>query len=574
MINEFKKIIYPLDNKDIQKIFFLFILILISTFLELISISLLIPILTIFVNDDYLSFSKYLFFFDFQNKIQVLSFSLILFLVVYFIKLLVMTGTLYFQTIFSYSLYTKISQRTFKKYLNENYLFHLSANSSNLLRNITSESNLYSFGLILPLIKLVSDFIIFISIGCLLIVYSLTTSLIAIIFLSISSYIIFKLTSFNMEHAGSMRQTHSAKMIKEINQGLGSIKEIILYNLQSFFLKKYEFHNEAYAKSGRIKDIIINLPRIILEFVIVLIFISSVFFLIYENNEINNIIIILGVFAFASFRLLPTIVKMIKSFNTIKYNLPVFNLIYSELKQANEKEKNINRGEISNKFQFNNLKLTNLDYYYKSNDEKKIVLSDVNLNIYSGDKIGVKGETGSGKTTLVNLIIGLLDDYKGEIKLNEANLDNNLLSFQNKIGYVPQSVYLADESILFNIVLDHEKNVDREKLSNILSLVEIHDFVDKLPDKLNTIIGERGAKLSGGQCQRIGIARALYRDPSIIILDEATSALDEQTENKILNNLFNNNLKKTIIIVSHRNNSFKFCKKIFEVKNKRLKEIQ
>jgi len=572
MIKALKKIIYPLDKKDYNKILFLFILILINAILELISISLLIPILTIFVSDDYLSFSKYLFFFDFENKIQVLSFSLILFLIIYFIKLLITTGVLYFQTRFSYSLYTKISQSTFKKYLNENYLFHLSANSSNLLRNVTSESNLYSFGLVLPVIKLISDLIIFIAISCLLLIYSLTTSIIAIIFLSISSYIIYKITSFNMEHAGSMRQTHSAKMIKEVNQGLGNIKEIILYKLQSFFLKKFMFHNEAYAKSGRIKDIIIDLPRIILEFIIILIFISSIFFLIYEGNKVSEIVIILGVFAFASFRLLPTIVKIIKSFNTIKYNLPVFKLIYSELEDSDKK--NISaENDIDQSFQFKNLNIKNLNYSYKSKDEKKIILSNINFNINSGDKIGIKGETGSGKTTLINLIIGLLNDHQGEIKLNGNNLNYNLLSYQNKIGYVPQSVYLADETILFNITLDDEKNLDEKKLSKILSLVKLNDFVEKLPNRLNTVIGERGAKLSGGQCQRIGIARALYRDPSIIVFDEATSSLDEQTENKILDNLFNNNLDKTIIIISHRNNSFKYCKKIFEVKNKNLKDL-
>ena len=196
------------------------------------------------------------------------------------------------------------------------------------------------------------------------------------------------------------------------------------------------------------------------------------------------------------------------------------------------------------------------------------------MNIESGDKIGIKGETGSGKTTLINLMIGLLEDYHGEIKLNQGNLKDNLYNLQNKIGYVPQSVYLADESILFNITLDEEKKADHKKLSKILSMVELNDLVNNLPDKINTVIGERGGKLSGGQCQRIGIARALYRNPSIIIFDEATSALDEETENKILDKLFNYNAEKTIIIISHRNNSFKHCKTIFEIKNKNINKLK
>ena len=329
MIKMLKNIFYPLNKNDYYKLFFLFFLILIGTILELLSISLLIPILTIFVGEDYLKFTKYFFFVDVQTKMQALSLALTIFLIIYFFKLLIMTSLTYFQTTFSFSLYTKISQRMFKKYLYENYLFHLSANSSNLLRNITSESNMYSFGLILPVVRLISDLIIFISISCLLIIYSLTTSIVAIILLSISSYIIFKLTSFNLKNIGSSRQFHSAKMIKQVNQGLGSIKEIILYRLQNFFVNKFSSHNEEYARSGKLKNIIIDLPRIILEFVIVLIFIFSIFFLINEGKNISEIVIILGVFAFASFRLLPTIVKIIKSFQTIKYNLPVLVLIYN-----------------------------------------------------------------------------------------------------------------------------------------------------------------------------------------------------------------------------------------------------
>jgi len=495
-----------------------------------------------------------------------------LFLVIYFIKLFVMIGLTYFQTTFSFDLYKKISQRIFKNYLFENYLFHISTNSSNLLRNVASESNMYAFGLILPVVALISDFIIFISISMLLLFYSLTTSIIAIILFSITSYIIFRLTSFNLKTIGTLRQFHSAKMIKQVNEGLGSIKEIILYKLQNFFLKKFISHNNEYAKSGKLKNIITDLPRIILEFVTVAVFISAIFFLIKQGKSISEVMVVLGVFAFASFRLLPSIVKLIKSFQTIKYNLPVLYLILRELKNVNDPILKDNKNEISieNKFEFQNLELKNLNYSYNLNDEVKNVLTDVNLIINKKDKVGIQGESGSGKTTLINLIIGLLNNYEGEIILNGQKLEKNILNLQNKIGYIPQSVYLADESILFNITLEDEKNVNFEKLKRILNTVELGNFVDKLPDKIHTIIGERGSKLSGGQCQRIGIARALYREPSIIIFDEATNALDKTTENKILSTIFNKNPEKTIIIISHNKSTLKYCNKIFEMNKNKL----
>ena len=358
-------------------------------------------------------------------------------------------------------------------------------------------------------------------------------------------------------------------MIKQVNQGLGNIKEIILYKLQNLFLKKFSTHNQEYARSGKLRTIIVDLPRIILEFVLVVVFIFAIFLLRKQGMNISEILVVLGVFAFASFRLLPSIVKIIKSFQTIKYNLPVLDLVFGELK--NVKKINVSKNEkVENNFEFQNLRFKNLNYSYFFEQNKKKVLSDINFTIEKKDKIGLQGKTGSGKTTLINLIIGLLDNYEGEIILNNQKFKNNLINLQNKIGYVPQSVYLADESLLFNITLDDEENVDFEKLKKVLENVELANFTDSLPNKVNSIIGERGSKLSGGQCQRVGIARALYRDPSIIILDEATSALDEETEDKILDKIFKINSDKTIIIISHRKNSLKYCNKIFEIDNKKI----
>lgn len=569
MLKKLNNIFYPLNLRDYCNLLLLFILILIGTVLELAGISLLIPVLTIFVGDDYLKYSKYIFFVDINDKSQVLNFTLSLFLIIYFLKLLIMTALIYLQTTFSFSLYIKISQILFKKYLYESYLFHMNANSSNLLRNVTQESNMYSFGLILPVVKLVTDSIIFISISVLLIIYNPTTSLIAIVLFLIASYIIFKFTSFNLRTIGKSRQFHSAKMIKQVNQGLGNIKEIILYKLQNLFLKKFSTHNQEYARSGKLRTIIVDLPRIILEFVLVVVFIFAIFLLRKQGMNISEILVVLGVFAFASFRLLPSIVKIIKSFQTIKYNLPVLDLVFGELK--NVKKINVSKNEkVENNFEFQNLRFKNLNYSYFFEQNKKKVLSDINFTIEKKDKIGLQGKTGSGKTTLINLIIGLLDNYEGEIILNNQKFKNNLINLQNKIGYVPQSVYLADESLLFNITLDDEENVDFEKLKKVLENVELANFTDSLPNKVNSIIGERGSKLSGGQCQRVGIARALYRDPSIIILDEATSALDEETEDKILDKIFKINSDKTIIIISHRKNSLKYCNKIFEIDNKKI----
>lgn len=567
------KILFPLNKKDYLKIIVILILVLITTSLEILGISLIIPILSIFVGEDYLEYTKYLFFIKSNDKKELLTLVLILFSFIYFLKFIIMVILAYTQSTFSYSIYTRLSKRIFRKYIYENYLFHLKSNSSELLRNITSECNLFSFGIIYPFIKLVSESIILIAISTLLFLYSPTSSFLVITFFMISSILIFKITSMNLKEMGASRQFHSSRMIKQVNQALGSIKEIIIYKLHNFFLKKYDYHNFLYARSGKIKDILTELPRLILELITVLSFLCLIALLLNQGKSISEVFVIIGVFTFASVRLLPTVVKIVKSIQTIKYNSSVMNLIFDEIKDIPNDEIN-SQIEKNIDFQFKNLILKNVSYSYSSSNENKdYVLKNIDLDLAKGDKIGIKGKTGSGKTTLINLITGLIKNYEGEILLNDNDFNINLFNWQNKIGYVPQSVYLADESALFNITLTDKKNVDFHKVQNILKIVGLYDFFNTLPKKLETRVGERGSQLSGGQCQRLGIARALYRDPSIIILDEATSALDQSTENSILKSLFVNNKDKTILTISHRNEALKFCNKIIEVKQASINEI-
>lgn len=567
------KILFPLNKKDYLKIIVILILVLITTSLEILGISLIIPILSIFVGEDYLEYTKYLFFIKSNDKKELLTLVLILFSFIYFLKFIIMVILAYTQSTFSYSIYTRLSKRIFRKYIYENYLFHLKSNSSELLRNITSECNLFSFGIIYPFIKLVSESIILIAISTLLFLYSPTSSFLVITFFMISSILIFKITSMNLKEMGASRQFHSSRMIKQVNQALGSIKEIIIYKLHNFFLKKYDYHNFLYARSGKIKDILTELPRLILELITVLSFLCLIALLLNQGKSISEVFVIIGVFTFASVRLLPTVVKIVKSIQTIKYNSSVMNLIFDEIKDIPNDEIN-SQIEKNIDFQFKNLILKNVSYSYSSSNENKdYVLKNIDLDLAKGDKIGIKGKTGSGKTTLINLITGLIKNYEGEILLNDNDFNINLSNWQNKIGYVPQSVYLADESALFNITLTDKKNVDFHKVQNILKIVGLYDFFNTLPKKLETRVGERGSQLSGGQCQRLGIARALYRDPSIIILDEATSALDQSTENSILKSLFVNNKDKTILTISHRNEALKFCNKIIEVKQASINEI-
>ena len=416
--------------------------------------------------------------------------------------------------------------------------------------------------------RLVIETITLISISILLLIFNFETALSLILFFGFLSFIIFIMFYKRLDQIGVIRQKNSSLLIKQINQALGSIREIILYRIYSLFINKFKFHNSKYASAEK-RDIIIDLPRHTLEFSSVLIFVIVTFLLLNRGETISEILIIIGVFVFASTRILPCITKIIKSIQSIRFNYPALKVIIENIKINNSSENTLVNNQLNDDdTPFSKLEFLNVyfDYSNLNKEINKSVLSDITFKINKFENIGVIGKTGSGKTTLINLIAGLIEPSNGKILFNSVNLNENISNWQKKIGYVSQNVYLADENIYFNVALKEEHLIDKNKVKNLLKFVDLYEYFSELPEKFDTTIGERGSMLSGGQCQRLGIARALYRDPDIIILDEATSALDEKTEDLILKNLYLNIKDKTIITVSHRTNSLKYCEKIFEIK--------
>ena len=514
------------------------------------------------------------FFLENKSKGEIFQGVLLLFTLVYFLKFLLMVSLAVTQNKFSFFLYTDISKKFFKKYINQDYLFHTIHNSAVLIRNVQTEANTFSFGVVYPLIKIISESIIFISICLLLIWYNPLSSLIAIAFFSVAGLILYSFTSRYLTHYGKRRQYHAAELLKALHQGFGSIKEIILYGLEDLFTHNYHKHNLEDAKAGRIKSNLIEIPRFALELVGVVTFVFVILVLLKLNQNISSIFVIIGVFSFAAIRLLPCVSKIVRAIQTIKFNSVVIELIDKEFKnyqtfiKSNDEKKLLQTTKL---IDFEKMKFNKVSFSYPTS--KDFVLKNINFEINKDDKIGIMGKSGSGKTTLVNLISGLLKCSEGEIFLNNENINQNLIVWQRKIGYVPQSVYIADESVEFNISLNDKNDTDKKKIDSLLQLTGLYEHVYNLQRNIGTIVGERGGRFSGGQCQRLGIARALYRDPSILILDEATSSLDEKTEDSILGSLFDNVKGKTIITISHRKNSLKYCDKIFDIKNGILHQI-
>jgi len=568
----FSKVLYPLESAQRKELFFIFLLTIITTIFELLGIGLIIPILSIFVNNDYLKYTLYFQFLDYKSKEEILIIILFILGFVYFLKFFVLRYLILKQNEFSHKLFTDISRKFFKNYLYKNFIFHIKNNSSKLIRNIQGEANLFSFGVVFPLVRFFTELIVFISICIVLIIFNTKTSILTIIFFSLVGFFLLKRTTYKLKYWGNVRQFHSSQTLRHLQQGFKSIREIIINGLENIFLEKFHYHNLENAKAGKNKDTITQMPRLILELIGISTFIILILFLLSSGQNISEVFVIVGVFFFASIRLLPAVSKIVQSVQAIKFNSTVIDLVYDELLDfKNNKDNRDQNIKNTGKFNFDNISFNKVEFSY-SNTNKKI-LNNVNINIKKGEKIGIIGKTGSGKSTFINLFCGLLNCDTGKIEINNKNINEILTQWQNIIGYVPQSVSIIDESILFNITLENDvKKIDLNKVEEVLKIVELHDHIYNMPNNVYELAGENGVNLSGGQCQRLGIARAIYRDPSIIILDEATSSLDEETENLILEKLFKNVDKKTIISISHRKSSLKNYDKIIEFKDNQLIE--
>jgi ABC-type multidrug transport system fused ATPase/permease subunit len=307
---------------------------------------------------------------------------------------------------------------------------------------------------------------------------------------------------------------------------------------------------------------LMQIPRIFLELVALLSLSSLIFFMLLQGKSITSIITVLGLFAAAAFRMLPSINRVMGYYQQIRFANSSINLIFSEFEIFKMKE--LKRSDC--KIDFNDLIIKSLDFKYPGSPN--LVLSKINFNLQKGQTIGIIGKSGSGKSTFIDILLGLFQPINGEILINSENIKNHIDEWQNIIGYVPQSIFLTDDSIINNIALGIPSNeISLDKVQKCLEIAQLNDFVNALDDGLLTNVGERGVSLSGGQRQRIGIARALYNDPQILVFDEATSALDTETESAFMESIKLLVGKKTIIMVAHRLTTLVDCDKVYKFIN-------
>ena len=538
---------------------------------EMFSIAFLVIILSLFNKnklDEILNNYEILNFLQDYNHFKIMYFILIVFVFVQIIKSLVIVFMNYVQANFIYDMRTNISSNLLKKYLYLDLHNHHKNNSSKYIRNIIIESHLACTGFMLPLVIIFTEILVFFLILILIFNSEPYISFIILAFL-VFFYFSYSIIFRNkLIIWGKKRQDFENNRIKFAKESVGLFKVINLLNLQNSFYKGFLKINNQLAKIEKIQLVISPLPRLAIEFSALVTITLLILIFSQSTNDISNILPKLGLILASGLRLLPSFNRILTSFQKIRYNKPVIALLKDELDEVELKEEKIKNKKVSFS---KKLEITNLNYRLENKNYDLLSINKLTIN--KNDKIGIFGKSGSGKSTLLDIIMGFIKPNNGIIKIdNKFDLgdENNLFLWKKKIGYLPQKMILLDDTILTNITLNINNNIkiDRKYLSKVLKVCCLDTFIKDLDKGIDTLVGENGSKLSGGEIQRICLARCLYTNPEVIIIDEGTSALDKDTELKLIKNLYS--LKKTIIFVSHKKSSLRYCNKIYKIINKNL----
>ena len=531
-----KKLNILISRKEKRKGLLLTLLLLIGMIFEVLGIGLLLPILTAILNPEILlenEITKSIFdFLQINDKDQIVKVALGSLLLVYILKSAYLIFLSFYQNKFTSVLSSNLSNKLFKNYLYKDYAFHIKRNSSELIKNLQVEiSNFSNF--LISIISLITESTLAFSVIITLFFIEPLATLIVLLLFGLSSFMFYQFTKNITTEWGKVREQIDSKSSKIVIEGLSGIKEVILLGKQSFFENQLENMNSSKASMNSKALTLRQIPRYFLELLSVFSLIIFVFILLIQSKNVDNVIVTLGIFVAATFRILPSINRILSSLQNIKYYQSSIDVLYKEFEFINKK-KDFFKRDIIRLAPNKSIDINQLCFIYPQT--KKIILDNVTLKLQTGTTTGIIGVSGSGKSTLINIIVGLLKPSSGEILIDDnSNIENNLDLWQNAIGYVSQDVFLSDQSILMNIAFGiKQESIDYKLIDKVLEQAQLSELILTLPEGYHTKVGERGVQLSGGQRQRIGIARALYRRPSILVLDEATSSLDVKTEEEIM----------------------------------------
>lgn len=487
---------------------------------------------------------------------------------VYLIKALFLVFLAWRQARFAFGVQAQLSQRLFAIYLCQPYSFHLQRNSAQLICNVINEVNAFTFSGILPGMILLAEIMVLIGLCSLLLVAEPLGALIAMSVLGAAAWGFHRFTRGRIVRWGEVRQHHEGLRFQHLQQGLGSAKDVKLLGREAEFLEQYRLHNAQSARVGLLQGILQQLPRLWLELLAVGGLATLVLSMLAQGRALEVVLPTLGLFAAAAFRLMPSANRVLGAVSSLRYVLPVITTLHEEFKLIVPDPAVQRNGVPAFRAE---VRLVDIRYTYSN--ALAPALNGLSLSIQKGESVGLIGPSGSGKSTLVDIILGLLTPSDGQVAVDGKNIQANLRAWQDQIGYVPQSIYLTDDTLRRNVAFGlSNEQIDDAAVHRAIKSAQLEEFVSSLPNGLEARVGERGVRLSGGQRQRIGIARALYHDPGMLVLDEATSALDTVTERGVMQAVTSLRGSKTILIVAHRFSTVEHCDRLYRLEQGRVVE--
>ena len=554
-----------LNGRERTGLGWIFVLMLIGTVLEMFSLGLVVPIVGLLNRPDYIERVPFVVdIFGYPTQAQYITGAMGLLVIAYVVKTIFMVWRIWVQRGFSNAVTTRVGNELYEKYLRQTYAFHLQRNSAVMIRNAQNSSSLMG-GIIDPLLLIASEFFITGGLFGLMLWFEPIGTISAVFVFGTFSWIFRRFTSRRIRDWGEARSFHVGKMIQHLQQGFGGIKDVKTLGREEFFIEEYSKHLTGTAYIDRRFSVAQILPRLGMELLTIICLALLVSIMILSDRSIDNILPILTLFGAAAFRLLPSLNQVINSFMSIGINRPILNNLYDDLGLSTAEYLNRNKhGHLTNQ-----IEVAKLSFGYEGTERE--ALSGVSLTIVRGEAVGLIGSSGSGKSTLVDILLGLLEPTSGNVLVDGHDIQENLREWQDQIGYVPQSIFLTDDTLRRNVAFGLPKDkIDDESVKSAIRLAQLEEFVASLPEGMETVVGERGVRLSGGQRQRIGIARALYNNPDVLVLDEATSSLDTETEHGVMQAVQALQGDKTVIIVAHRLSTVEYCDRLYRLENAQI----
>ena len=566
MTPTFTKIRFILTPRERRGALVLLVFMVLGMALETLGIGVVIPVIALLMQEDLAS--------RYPAAVPVLAWlgnpsaralalgSMLGLVGIYLVKTLYLIFLAWWQTRFAFGVQAQLSQRLFTTYLRQPYTFHLQRNSAQLLRNVTAETSYFNAYVIVAGLIIITEGLVLLGVAGLLLAVEPLGTLIVVVVVGGAAVGFYWSMRATIGRWGLARQHHEGLRIQQLQQGLGSAKDIKLLGREGEFLAQYSVHNIQSARVAQYQATLQQLPRMILELLAVAGLAALVATLLAQGREMAGILPTVGLFAAAAFRLAPSVTRVLSAVQSFRYGMPVTNTLYDELKlTATEPAPRNPNGPAA--FQ-TEIRLADVRYTYQGAHAP--VLNALCISILKGESVGFVGPSGSGKSTMVDVILGLLTPDEGQVMVDGQDVQRSLRAWQDQIGYVPQSIYLTDDTLRRNVAFGlPDDKIDDAAVQRAIKAAQLEDFVAGQPDGLETVVGERGVRLSGGQRQRIGIARALYHDPAVLVLDEATSALDTDTEAGVMQAVMALQGSKTILIVAHRLSTVEHCDRLYQL---------